>query len=301
MDRSEQIVHTAFCESYLLQTWFLINALVVLGYKNIHVNLIGYQFDFDGITSTDNPTVQQKKIIEDIFIDKLNLKSDFNVTAKAYSFAHEYITDVEKNGQGRSHSFDLIDVGGEDGGNVGSETDVGKYSGLFVLWGSYDGSKPEGERWNYNVGKFLCFYLSHNLHKNYCFIPVRWNETRSAKVKTLCENLKDFQMSPANRTGFINYFKNFSKLKEVVAWWREEMEGKVSGVEGPVEFKLIRSAPMDFEELVDKTKAGDNPIIYEAQGGFVKKHFNRYVPDVFLYGDGFIKDDGSRGFKLFEF
>ncbi|MFH0898656.1 MAG: hypothetical protein V1855_03695, partial [bacterium] len=49
-------------------------------------------------------------------------------------------------------------------------------------------------------------------------------------------------------------------------------------------FKFAFSATMDFEEVVER-KGIANPIIYEAQGGKIKKHTTGYVPDILLYID----------------
>lgn len=274
-DNSQQIVLTAFAEYQLLQSFLLTKALIAIGYKKIHVNLIG-----PGMSSGLKEIVSQitdktkkelygngkrdltKKEIASLF--RSYLPDDNRVTVKAYSYGYEYALD--KNAP-ESHSFDMIDVNddddsGEDITKV-KETDFNNRS-LLVLK---------------NDTLVIYFYLSHHTPpriRTY-FIYVNANK-QEEQEKQIFVAIKD------QITIFSQQLKNnqFKTRKEIINWIKENK--KTLDKFGEFRINLACSAPMDFEEIVDrKSVKNENgrpiAIIYELQKKEIRSYINGYKPE----------------------
>ena len=122
-----EIVHTAFSEGGLLQTYCLIYTLVNSGYKKIHVNVIGHYIVemvdglhrhidlekegkgfYPGIICLDEEILVIKDVIKADFLN-IGLAHGATVMVDIYKSAYDYIEAVERHEAKRSNSFDNID------------------------------------------------------------------------------------------------------------------------------------------------------------------------------------------------
>ena len=111
------LVHTSFAEEGLLQTYCLVHTLTNLGYRNIHVNVIGNDILESigkklGYTLAPDKkmTEKQKQKIKSVI--QAEFMKLFHTEVQIYESVYVYMNEVLQGVAPRSMSFDMIDGGG---------------------------------------------------------------------------------------------------------------------------------------------------------------------------------------------
>ncbi|MFH1831853.1 MAG: hypothetical protein ABH827_03535 [bacterium] len=267
-NKSQKIVHTAFAEGFcLLQSWFLINALIKIGYTDLCVNIIGTTIlnDFtDKAGFTGKPSKEQvAKLLHD------KLPDNTKVTIKIYEHGHDYILD--KNAL-KSHSFDIIDIGGIDAGQslIKIKDNYWKY-GLLTLqadWITDSGIQT--------TSPIAHFYISHHTQPNIEMTPARYARKPFDKIdgNPITEILTQAQN------------EKLQSKEEIITWFtksqRETINNKVkeSYPTWTIDFTLAINAQTEFQQIVDLMRINNNDIIiYDANDKKVTKWTTGYSPN----------------------
>jgi hypothetical protein len=274
-----KLVHTAFLEGGCLHTYFFAKAILACGY-NIHLNIIGlYINTYFKIDDPEQLEVEFKK--------SFTAPEQAKITAKFYlDNGAGYIKDVADNGALRSHSLDSVDAGNE----VTTDEESGK-SLIVILRGRYDDGSGEWIKGDPSrVFPLFHFYVPSDPLKfkvlaygRKMFLPpLEGSGFRDHKkdVRQLIERFVDqFKKQKfQNYDDVLRWLQNQPpSLKKIIKAERIAMSRKNSPGDCKAYFDFGCSAPMDFCEIVEKTKISNQAIIYEAQMGRVIKHSGSYV------------------------
>lgn len=258
---TDRIVHTAFAESSLLQTWLLAYSLIILGYDNLHINVVGPDI-FDKITFVDSRNIpfieDHADYVEILF--KSFLPNSQKVNVKAYGYGYEYVRDVNAP---KSDSFDMVDPGADIDvrGPVNPE-DFDNYSKMILHKQELDSdftsirySKP-----------FITFYFSSKrfvqvackLKAIYPGVDVDFEpfcqDLQQLKFRTRREAIQWIHSSPL--------FNNF--LKRVSSFFNQKCA---------FDYSFAHSCRKDFEEIVC-VKRKDRSVVFTLEGNNIKvRHF----------------------------
>ena len=263
-DKNQRIVHTAFAEGDLLQTWLLVKGLLSLEFTNIHINLIGLTLFSEEIADKFKNSFDRRECLE----------------VSVYLHAQEYIDAVEEKKAVPSNSFDVVDALEQPLFHGFPEGFKEKYFNSIFF-------KRE---WGTGLEE-MRFYVSRKSGEGRMYVPQ--DLTRSEYVKVRSE-LKTFLETEGNliRTNVQEWFDSIGSramsdpLYRSLIWrideaWRKRCDRSLSLVEDDVDLSScppfsieLRFSPfLDFETLVEQTKdLRSVPLIYGLNGNRLVKH-----------------------------
>lgn len=300
-DRSKLFVHTSFAEGGLLQSWRLANLLLSVGYRRVHFNLIG--INILGVC-IDHSEYSSKDFTQDslarTFCEKLDSRY---VTARIYSSSMDYLGDSDAV---LSHSFDIVDGGSEF------------LSGEAL----YSTEMQIGTRLAFCPLVLLCvrnaivncpivrIYLSHHnpvriiYNLPLMFLPLKnFGNSRhenNEKLKLAVVNVLDYILglicdNPSTRESFIDalndIFLNRYPILQSLSRFTVEVTDDIwinnlfTGGDAKFYLKFFHSLPLEFSEIVDKLRACETPIVFEAQRKWLSVYYDHFEPDFSLYQD----------------
>jgi|GEM_PF-2964575 len=301
-DKTQLFVHTSFAEGGLLQSWRLAYLLLNIGYTRLHFNLIGLNilglnigcggYSFRDFTS---------ERLAHTFCQSLNRD---RVTVSIYESSVLYLENTHAI---LSHSFDMVDGGGEMlDGSAPYSTQMFRrtalnYCPLVLLYAG-------------NVS--TCFalariYLSHHEHALVHFDispklrPLEdmgnprheKNERLNKFVRDLVESkLSTFCGIGLSREGFISRLVSFFRICPTLQSMSREgfpledtdniwVKMLLTQGDAKLSLRFFHSLPLEFSEIIDKRRACEEPIIYEAQRKWLSIHNGYFEPDFALYSD----------------
>ena len=299
-NKSTTIVHTSFGAGDLLQLYFLTFTLIQFGYTHLILNAIDLAYE-----KTNVPAITAFKQLVNPYK---------NIRLQQHNFVQEYIRAIwlwgikeyPEYGERKSHSFDMIDIGGVSGPDEPILFQISKDDNISYLKHihyvikvkknvSADGISSEHL---HTIMEIPFHYFHFQSKKNQLYLYLSPDQKiiilKSKSVSTETDNLindlvsipgKDLTSKKiiktilSSRNSFVTKEDDQKKLESV----QRRSEKALLGLNRKRKeiFSLTLHHALDFEffNLVNETQINESPIVYIGTEQKIKK-FPSSIPDI---------------------